>query len=79
MLDLSAKELEIGRFLSFDFDMNEEIIYVGGLFNKLMIFDFGGELVSEIKPFKMVRDIIITPKRDLLAIEAVKKGGLFRY
>jgi hypothetical protein len=32
------------------------------------MFDFGGELITEIKPFKMVREVLITPKRDLLAI-----------
>ncbi len=46
VLALSAKNLEIGKFLCFDFDMDEEIIYVGGLFNKLMMFDFSGELIS---------------------------------
>lgn len=68
VMALSAKNMEVGKFLSFDFDINQEIIYVGGLFNKIMMFDFGGELITEIKPFKMVREVLITPKRDLLAI-----------
>ena len=54
-----------------------ELLYVGGLFNQIFVFDIRGKMVSSVTPFVQCREIMFI-NGDLYAMSATD-GLIIRY
>jgi hypothetical protein len=79
VLTIDRKRLAIGKFLCFEWHPISEILYVGGLFDKLLGLDAGGELATELNPYCKTRELVFSPAGKLFTIGATKQGQLVRY
>lgn len=76
---ISIDVFKLPKFLTFAWNPISEVIYVGGLFSKLVGFDASGEFVTELCPFMTCRKIVFSPKGELFAITATAKGRVLKF
>ena len=79
VLTLDRRRVAPGRLLCFEWHPVSEILYVGGLFDKILGFDCGGELATELNPYCKTRELVFSPSGKLFSIGATTQGQLVKY